>query len=569
MDTERVTADEAPTSSPSKSTVITRRGMLGLSATALAISIPTRDLLLAPDSAAVGTDVTSEAVSAERLSRPSGGTAGRYAGQRTAASHETVLHILRRATYGPTPGSIAEVSARGPLAWLDRQLDPSSIPDPQGDAIRALYPEARWSIRQVYRAVESGRVDRYSWDVMLPLGQCTLALATWSARQLFEVMVEFWSNHLNVANPSDGVWDNRQDYDHRVIRAHALGKFSSMLAASAAHPAMLSYLNQADSTREAPNENYGRELLELHTVGVDAGYSEAMVLDSARIMTGYTLQWDERSPRFREFRYDPSIHWTGKVSVLEFRHRNAARDGRGVVDAYLDYLAHHPATARNIARKLVVRFVSDDPPPSLIARLAATYLAHDTAITPVLRQLFTSHEFLTARAAKVRRPYEDLVATVRTLGYRLLPPRTGTDTRRKGPEALYWISTSLQQAPLAWVQPDGYPDLAPAWGSAGGLLHRWNMHQGLAGGWWPGKDRIVVPQLGALLPRRLTTYGALVDALSTRLTGEPLSAGDSAAVLTFLGKAPSTRVRRDDAAVTWDLVRTVALLLDSANHQVR
>ena len=121
-----------------------------------------------------------------------------------------------------------------------------------------LYPEAGWTIPQVYRAIDAGRVERFSWDVMLPLGQYSLAMATWSSRQLHELMVEFWSNHLNVTNPSDGVWDNRQDYDRRVIRAHALGKFSDMLAASAAHPAMLEYLNQGESTKTAPNENYGR-----------------------------------------------------------------------------------------------------------------------------------------------------------------------------------------------------------------------------------------------------------------------------------------------------------------------
>jgi uncharacterized protein (DUF1800 family) len=342
-----------------------------------------------------------------------------------------------------------------------------------------------------------------------------------------------------------------------------------MLAASAAHPSMLGYLNQADSTKEAPNENYGRELLELHTVGVDAGYSEAMVLDSARIMTGYTIQWDERAPRFREYRYDPSIHWTGKVRVLGFTHANARADGRPVSDAYLDYLAHHPATARMIARKLAVRFVSDSPSSALVSRLASTYLAHDTAIVPVLRALFGSSEFRSARGAKVRRPYEDLIGTLRTLGYRLLPPQAGPEARRSGPQALYWISSSLQQAPLAWVQPDGYPDVAEAWGSAGGLLHRWNMHQGLSGGWWPAKDRIVVPHLPGLLPRRLTTYGDLVDALATRLTGEPLPARDAAAVLTFLGHSPGDRVRASDPAVSWDLVRTVAVLLDSANHQLR
>jgi len=294
-----------------------------------------------------------------------------------------------------------------------------------------------------------------------------------------------------------------------------------------------------------------------------------MVLDSARIMTGYTIQWDERTPRFREFLYDPTIHWTGRVRVLGFSHSNSAHNGRPVVDAYLDYLAHHPATARNIAHKLAVRFVSDDPPASLVSRLASTYLAHDTSIVPMLRALFASHEFRASISSKIRRPYEDLIATLRVLGYRILPPSAGTAARRKGPEALYWTSASLQHAPLAWTQPDGYPDTAVAWASAGGLLNRWNMHQGLAGGWWPAKDRIVVPDLPALLPTRLTTYGALVQSLATRLTGQPLPARDAAAVLTFLGRTASAPVLPHDAAVTWDLTRTVALLLDSANHQVR
>ena len=435
--------------------------------------------------------------------------------------------------------------------------------------MRGLYPEAGWTIPQVHRQVALGHLPRYSWDVMQALGQYTLAMATWSSRQLLEVMVEFWSNHLNVASPSDGVWDSRQDYDRRVIRPHALGKYSAMLAASAAHPAMLAYLNQAESTRMAPNENYGRELLELHTVGVHAGYSEAMVLDSARLMTGYTIQFDERRPRFGEYRYDPSIHWRGHVRVLGFSHSNTTADGRAVVGTYLDYLAHHPATARSIARKLAVRFVSDEPTQALVNHLASVYLASDTAIAPVLRALFVSREFAAADGAKVRRPYEDLVATLRALGYRLLPRHAGAQARRKGPEALYWIASSLQQAPLAWTQPDGYPDTADAWGAAGGLLHRWNMHQSLAGGWWPAKDRILVPQLPSLLPRTLTTYGALIASLAARLTGEHLPARDAATVLAFLGKAPNDHVHAGDPAVTWDLVRTVALLLDTANHELR
>ena len=543
---------------------LSRRRVLGLSATAAAIAV-TAHAAPAAAKVSVPTGVTPEEVAADRLARTGRTSRTRPSG----AEHDAALHLVRRATYGPTPGLVAEVASRGTTAWLERQLRPASIPDPGGTTLRALYPEAGWTIPQVYRAIAAGRIERYSWDVMLPLGQFSLAMATWSSRQLFELMVEFWSNHLNVANTSDGVWDNRQDYDRRVIRAHALGRFSDMLAASAAHPAMLEYLNGATSTKDAPNENYGRELLELHTVGVDAGYTEAMVVDSARIMTGHTIVWDERSSHHRQFRYDPSVHWTGRVNVLGFAHANARRDGRPVARAYLDYLAHHPATARNIARKLAVRFVSDTPSDALVDRLASAYRAHGTSIAPVLRVLFASAEFRASKGAKVRRPYDDLVATLRTLGYRLLPTSAGATARRSGPEALYWTASSLGQAPLAWPPPNGYPDVAAAWASAGGLLDRWNMHQGLSGGWWPAKDRIVVPDLPALVPRKRTTYGALVDDLATRLTGEPLPADDTAAVLTFLGRSPTARVGAKDPAVTWDLVRTVALLLDTANHQVR
>ena len=187
-------------------------------------------------------------------------------------------------------------------------------------------------------------------------------------------MVEFWSNHLNVTNTSDGVWDNRQDYDRRVIRAHALGKFSDMLAASAAHPAMLEYLNQGESTKTAPNENYGRELLELHTVGVDAGYTEAMVLDSARIMTGYTIQWEESSPRYREFRLRPvdPLDRTGPGARLLPPQREGRRTGRRARLPRLPrtapgHRAQHRAQARGAVRR------RHTPSAALVGRLASVY----------------------------------------------------------------------------------------------------------------------------------------------------------------------------------------------------
>ena len=178
---------------------LTRRGLLTL---AVAAAAPTATVVEATEASAAAIPASSTP-----RARPS------------ASSRDQALHLVRRATYGPTPGLMAEVTSRGPNAWLERQLRPGSIPDPAGAAIQRLYPEAGWTIPQVYRAIEAGRVKKFSWDVMLPLGQYSLAMAAWSSRQLNEPMVEFWSNHLNVTNTSDGVWDNRQDYDRRVIRA--------------------------------------------------------------------------------------------------------------------------------------------------------------------------------------------------------------------------------------------------------------------------------------------------------------------------------------------------------------
>ena len=157
-------------------------------------------------------------------------------------------------------------------------------------------------------------------------------------------MVDFWSNHLNVANPSDSVWDSRQHYDRAVIRANAMGKFSTMLAASAAHPAMLNYLNQADSTKYAPNENTAARSSSWTRSVSGAGYTEAMVLDSARIMTGYTLQWDDRHPATGSSGTTSRSTGPGpsacSASPTSTPRRTVAPSRR-----YIEHLAHHPATA--------------------------------------------------------------------------------------------------------------------------------------------------------------------------------------------------------------------------------
>ncbi|WP_306205306.1 DUF1800 domain-containing protein [Actinoplanes sp. RD1] len=471
---------------------------------------------------------------------------------------DPLLHLLRRATYGPTPAAVADIRRLGATAWLDRQLKPATIPDPVADGLAARLPMSGMTVDAIRTRVRKGALQEYAWDAMFETGYATVARAVWSERQLFEVMTEFWSNHLNVTCPSGDVWDSRPDYDRTVVRAYALGRFADMLKASARHPAMLTYLDNRFSTRAAPNENYGRELLELHTVGL--GYSESDVKNAARLLTGLTVRWDTG-----KYRYDAAQHATGAVQVLGFKHANAtAAGGEAAALALLDYLAVHPATAKRIVTKLCVRFVADEPPASLVTKLTKVYLDNKSAIAPVLRALFTSAEFGASAGAKTRTPYEDVVATVRTLGFG--PDKAGV----KGLQALYWICESAGQAPLAWAPPNGYPDVAAAWASPSGQVIRWNAHLNVAAGWWPTTlvrpDAPIKEYAGSTLP---ATYGALIDAVATRLVGRSPAPAHREALAAFYGKSPASPLKASDAAAGWAFPYLPALLLNSPYFSLR
>jgi hypothetical protein len=469
-------------------------------------------------------------------------------------SADPYLHVLRRCTYGPTPESIAEIRRLGIPAWLERQLAPETIGDAACDAVIARYPKLKLDVA----AVRAGAIPRYGWELMFQLGQATLARAAWSNRQLLEIMVDFWSNHLNVPNPYEGAWDNRHLYDRDVIRRHALGRFSDMLEASATHPAMLAYLDNQSSTKEHPNENYARELLELHTVGLAAGYTEDDVQAAARLLTGLSVDWERGV-----YRYAPWIHATGAVDILGFRHANGAPNGEAAAKAFLRHLALHRSTARQLAVKLCIRFVSDVPPPQLVARLVNVYVANGSAIVPVLRALFGSTEFKTSIGAKVRRPMQDVIATVRTLG--IGPDASGT----KGLEGLYWLVGDTGDAPMAWHPPNGYPDVAAAWASAAGTLARWNAHLSLAAGWWPDTLRRPADLRKHLVPVLPKTYGALVDALALRLLGTRMRPAHTAAITGYLGRTPAAALKATDEAVGWKIPYVVALVLDSPYFSFR
>jgi uncharacterized protein (DUF1800 family) len=470
---------------------------------------------------------------------------------------DPVPHLLRRTTFGPTPELVAEVGDKGIDAWLAEQLDPASLPDPDGDAAWALFPKASLTPAEVHAAV-----PRYGWGAMEDYARATLARQVWSRRQLFEVMVDLWANHLNVPMPVGEAWDTGGTYHDEVIRRHALGSFRDMLLAAMQHPAMLRYLNNAESTKTSVNENLGRELLELHTVGVASGYTEDDVRNSAYVLTGRTA-WtmDDDEARAGTFRYDAGRHWTGAVRVLDFTHANdRAEDGLAVGDAYLGYLATHPATAHTIARKLAVRFVADNPPDSLVDRLAAAYLEHDTAIVPVLEVLFCSAETWTAVGQKTRRPLENLVATLRILG--VAPGGATVDA-----VADLWAlaRNQLGHAPLGWAAPNGYPDVQPPWRSVSGLLSLWNLHRRVARAQPEGLGYAPLDQIVAGMPAG--TVGELVDSLCRRLCLVPFRREHRATLVAFTGVPESTPTAEVPLA---DLLpQLVPLVLDSPYFALR
>ncbi|MFG1604525.1 DUF1800 domain-containing protein [Actinoplanes sp. NPDC049265] len=464
---------------------------------------------------------------------------------------DRIAHLLRRATFGATPATLAAATGLGVEGWLDQQLSPAAIGDAVCDGVLARLPLANADIATV-----RAKLPPHSYEAMGQLGRATLARAMWSNRQLLESTVNFFNNVLHVAAPSSGVWDSRGDYDKQVIRKHALGTFADMLKASARHPAMLTYLDNRSSTKLHPNENYARELMELHTVGLI--YSEDDVKAAARLLTGLTVGAGGT------YTYNASRHATGAVSVLGFKHANAtAEGGEAAALAFLDHLARHPATATRLATRLCVRFVADEPPATLVARLAHVYLDNGTAIAPVLRALFTSAEFAASAGQKVRTPLEDLTATVRTLG--LAPEKAGV----KALDALYNMLVDAGNAPLRWAPPNGYPDVAAAWASPSAFLMRCNSHLNLAAGWYPSQLVRPAGMLTSLVPVLPATYGALVDALARRLVGTTLPAAHTEAVLSVAGKLPTSSLSSSDKSLAGSLPYLIALILDAPTFSLR
>ena len=469
-------------------------------------------------------------------------------------------HLASRFSYGVTPALASDVRrAGGALAWFEAQLDPASVADPAGDQVDAWWPSFQRGARDLWARQIAGTEG--GWEVMNDLQRCQMVRRIVSTRQVHEVMTEFWQNHLNVSMSHDAAFTFRADYD-RAIREHALGSFRDLLHTSTTHPAMGIYLSNAVSTKDHPNENLGRELLELHTVG-RGSYGEEDVKSSARILTGWRVDmwrtWDAW--------YSLADHWTGPVRVMGFSDPNAPRtgsDGEAVARRYTDYLARHPRTAQRLARKLAVKFVSDTPSSELVDRLARIYLDNDTEIKPVLRALVRSPEFLAAQGAKIKDPVEDVVASYRALQVRLSRPTTD----QAAVNAMLWQAGNLGVTPFGWPTPDGQPADNSSWSSPSRMLASMDLHFALSGGWWP-KEGIGYRAPTDWLPRRRLRFDLFVDhlcqqVLHTRSTPVLLQACCEA-----VGVQPGTVMSADHAVLRWSFARLMSTLLDSPTHLSR
>jgi len=466
-------------------------------------------------------------------------------------------HLLNRFSYGVTPALVRQAGTHGGARrWLEWQMSPTSVGDAYARGMWAWFPRLSYSPARLWESSRSGALLRH--EVTFDYVRWTLLRRTFSQRQLHEVMAEFWSHLLYIPAADVKAWPHRTRYD-QTIRGLALGRFEDLLLAAITHPAMTSYLDNARSTKNELNENLGRELLELHTVGRASGYTEQHVLDSARMLSGYRVDMNDSRIDF----YAPGDHFTGQVRVLGFSSANTAADGRAATAAYIRYLARHPATARNIARRLCVRFVRDDPSLAIVNAVAKAYSRSGTDIKAALRTLVDHPEFTDSVGAKVRTPGEDVCATYRAVGVRAKRPVKASDFAN----TVNWHSQALGEAPFDWPRPDGPPDVASAWTSSGRMLSSWSFHQSLggrtpSGGATHRASKSWLPPLPARLDR-------IVDHMSCQLLSRPASTALCTAASTCIDIPRAKVIKRFEDLRDWRVTLLISTILNTPQHMTR
>src|SRR5881275_2553245 len=490
-------------------------------------------------------------------------------GGRALTPRDSAVHTLNRLAYGPRPGEIERVARAGVLRWSDAQLTPDKIDDKhlarrerefdvlkydRGDLAR-LYAEVQRA-RQERKRMGDTAADKPDDSPVAVKGrrfaaqvqQLAVVRAALSQRQLYEVMVDFWTNHFNIYFAKGADRFLTPDYIEHTIRPRAMGKFEDLLIATAKSPAMLFYLDnwesvapgsappaalrvrarplvgrrpglfgpvrdpaRQDSQRQRAvermpkgiNENYARELLELHTLGVDGGYTQQDVINVARIFTGWSIR---RPQQGGDFEFHDWAHDYGEKVVMGVTF--PAGHGRDEGVRLLKLLANHPATMHHVSRQLCQRFVNDDPPDGCVDDAVAAWKRSDGDIREVLRAIFHGPDFWAPEnvRAKVKSPFEFVASAARAVGAEpVTSPRLAQVVARLG-EPLY-----------LHVAPDGYPEREAAWVNSGALLDRMNAAVALAAGKLQG--------VTVVLDSLVATGDAdqLIDAVNEKILGGTMS----------------------------------------------
>jgi uncharacterized protein (DUF1800 family) len=361
----------------------------------------------------------------------------------------TLGRLVRRASYGATAAEVAKANQLGFQGYVNSQLNYTRIND--DDVENAV--AQRWPLlAQTSDALFSADAG----TVRSQLQEATIYRAAFSQRQLYHRMVEFWSDHFNQDIDKVGyllVADQRD-----VIRKNALGKFPDLLKASAHSASMMVYLDQQTSRNTAPNQNYAREIMELHTLGVDGGYTQTDVAELSRVLTGWTVQGRG------VFTFNPAIHDWGSKTVLgvTIPAGSPSLGAAGIQEGekMLDVLANHPSTARFIATKMLRWLLDPNPSETQISAIASVYKATGGDIKAMVRAILND-AWLAAAPMKLKRPFHFLASTLRSTA----PTITTMST-------INAQLTNLGQPIYSWDTPDGFPDKIEYW--AGNIVPRWN-----------------------------------------------------------------------------------------------
>jgi uncharacterized protein (DUF1800 family) len=414
------------------------------------------------------------------------------------AQHQ--LQLLDRLTWGASTSSARQIAAMGGTRFVEQQLRPVQATLPpeiqaqidamtitqrplaelvfeleqrRKDSDAIVDPDEKKTAQQAYQQ-ELNRIGREA-------ATRSLLRALYSNNQLQEQMTWFWMNHFNVHQYKSNIRILLGDYEERAIRAHALGRFRDLLRATVYHPAMLRYLDNEQNAAGRINENYARELMELHTLGVNGGYSQRDVQELARILTGVGVNVSSTAPAVRPqlqsqyvrsglFEFNPNRHDYGDK---EFLGQSVRGRGLAELDEAIDRLARHPATANFISRKLAMVFVADEPPPALIERMARSFQSSDGDIAATLRTLFESPEFAQSLGRKFKDPLHYVISAVR-LAY------DDKAILNTGP-IINWLNR-MGEPLYGRATPDGYPLIESAWSSPGQMATRFEIARAIGYG---------------------------------------------------------------------------------------